>query len=428
MDNSPIKFHQWEPPTRLGGLAIAGIVAKSGDFDCLLKKATAYRKKPGEFSGERPLYTAPSIKRFGEKPKYPIVESHDQGILIGKPKGQRSEVDTGTVSIGSPPKEKKQKTVPKSRFEMPEAHYEPKTDMPTVSIGSPTVGYHKTQKAVGESSVNIGHGGPGVGSVATKEKPKASLGDILNPSVKPKPSFDQKRPKQPSTSGFKMPSIGSKDLSPGKTILSSPKMMAEGAQWDAAIKQAKTKAAAQQRETWESSNPKQQKMLQAAGMKPQKVTAETPERFTGKQAKMLAAGGVGTTGSKKTGFELGEGSPKGPDAGGGESKPAKPEKKAPISTLGPNILGNYGTGYAIGQQAAQMAGPATTVAIGTHRLAGAAHGLMAPPSPHESARMQREAYQQRAEQIRRLPAPSPESSQSALKALDILNGMIKAAQ
>ena len=307
-------------------------------------------------------------------------------------------------------------------------------------------------------------------SAEKKQEAPGNLKQVLDPHMGKQRAESLKKPKaQAPTAQFKMPDIGThsvaekpvsieqaiKQAKPSeagkwrehhvtieqpaaaRATIQGPEHRAEQAEWEKTIKQAKTREAGKERQAYAEASPQQQKMLKRAGMRPGKVTAETPEAFTPKQAKMLEAGGVAVegSGSKREGFRLAEGEGKGPgtgtgegkgpDAGGGKTAVIKPEeskkKHAWTEIAGPNVLGNYGTGFAIGQQAATEAGPMTTTAIGTHRLAGAAHGLMTPPTRHEQARMDREAYQQRAEMIRRTPAPSP---QSAMKSHQILDSMI----
>jgi len=92
----------------------------------------------------------------------------------------------------------------------------------------------------------------------------------------------------------------------------------------------------------------------------------------------------------------------GAGVGGGRTGAAPQLSARAKRAMGPNILGNFGTGYQIGLQGGTLGGGAATAAMLAHKVMGAAHGVASHPSPQERGRSDRDAYQQRAEMLRRM--------------------------
>ena len=240
---------------------------------------------------------------------------------------------------------------------------------------------------------------PTSGVISSSKPSSSSSGSLVDPfgepmssrltegpgAARPKPTIHMPGSEKPA--GGKIETVSS-----GSTPKST--MTADELQWNAAISSAK------QREGKVAQNEAESRPLDfkpGTTQKPassQKPLVSRPETapMSSQQNKMMAAADGG---SKK-----GEGKP---SAGGTQEGARKPGR-------GPNVLGSFGTGYQIGIQG----DPAATVSLVGHRAAGAAHGLLSPSTDHEQGRMQREAYQQRAEMLRQSSQQSQSSMQRSL--------------
>jgi hypothetical protein len=83
----------------------------------------------------------------------------------------------------------------------------------------------------------------------------------------------------------------------------------------------------------------------------------------------------------------------------GEMGKIKQSRERAATPGGPNVLGNFGFGYQIGLTAGSPEGPAAASGMAAHKVMGGVHGMM-QTQDSDRDRMHREAYSQRAEQLR----------------------------
>lgn len=91
-------------------------------------------------------------------------------------------------------------------------------------------------------------------------------------------------------------------------------------------------------------------------------------------------------------------------AEGGKPEGAKPPQKPKIDKAGPNILGAYHFGQALGMAASTQAGGAAITRMLAGRAVSGVHGFLnrKTPADYEAARGQREAQLQRQQELRRM--------------------------
>lgn len=117
-------------------------------------------------------------------------------------------------------------------------------------------------------------------------------------------------------------------------------------------------------------------------------------------------------------------SPAGPAAGaaapsgGGKTGQDQPSRTASASrTMGPNILGSFGQGIAIGQLATSPMGVSQQIGIATGAVAAKIHGI-AQPQDSDRDRAHRDAYQQRMEQLHMMRREA--ETQSSMKSVPLV--------
>ena len=106
-----------------------------------------------------------------------------------------------------------------------------------------------------------------------------------------------------------------------------------------------------------------------------------------------------------------------PVVGGKELAGGKGPRAARVA--GPNIMGSFGLGVALGQTAASQMGAAHTLGLVGGAVAGKVHGVMQPQDSDRDRQM-RDAYQQRAEQLLIMRRQAGESQASMGKAVPLV--------
>lgn len=365
----PRAFRQWSPPTVIGGRAVAGILSKA-DPPGFHMPSVRRDKASQAMSG-----TSMPTVGVSDAPK-PKTPTSSQPSLFQKPSpgSKMPSVSAQSAGMASPPSPTQQK-------QQVQAH------RPIEKPGSPQLemfAQHGAKKQAEAGHVPGEHG-----------QVEMRFGGAFD-------SRSKSPPKPP-----KVETIGQH----------SDRMAKENAQWDQKIGQAKTREQisdlkaktadlrdktaqikdkqAQQKQiasNYASASPDQRKMLDQGGLRPKPEDMPSPP----------SAGGTGTP-AKPSGLS------------GAKPTVAPQGPKA----AGPNVLGNLGFGYGIGSNVGAMGGPAAATSMIAHRGAAVAHGAMQPQGTQvrDSGRLQREAYQQRAEMLRRTPITSATKALQAFNAL-----------
>jgi len=389
----PILFRQVSPLTRHGGCAVSGL--SLGLFIRVPDRSKAIKAVPIIGEQKTPKETPSLVGPKGESLAKPVVPTKDvrassQPKLFG-PSGQQVHAEPSKPSPfeGSTPKPKLSGNIiqpgagakPSGPL-VTSPHPSTQTSGPLVSPTGQPVSSRLTE-------------GPG----AARPKPT-----ILSPSSGSKPAAGPLV--TPSGGGGARSSTSAEDVEWGSKISAAKQKLATAQENEARSRpldfkpraqeggpapQTPTQEAQAATAAHEGATPEQKKMLAAGGVVPPKATPESGPLTPQQQKLMEAADGGGKPGE-------------------GDQKPGETKKKKPGK--GPNILGNFGTGYQIGVQN----DPSATVSLLGHRAAAWAHGALAPSTPQEQARMQREAYQQRAEMLRQNSQQTQSAMQRSLAA------------
>lgn len=409
----PRAFRQWSPPTILGGRAIAGLLSKA--------------EEKTSFSMPSVRTSAPVAMHGSSMPTVSAPKSSPAQPSLHKPSAPGSQMPTVSAPKGSG-------LVPKPSASQQKQQV--RANRPVEKPGSKQTEMFAMHGAKQQAAA---------GKTGQHGQTEMSFGG----------AFESRSKKPPATPKFE--TIGQHEDRTAK----------ENQAWDTKIKQAKAGAAqADARQKWEQGQRTQhqqglktaqdmsstyagagsggKKMMEAAGIAPR---ANTPSGRREPSKLQQAAGAVSNVantltspvrgavskvvGGAKRAVQAvrGAGNPVGQEtgsSGGGATVATRPASGPQSRIAGPNIAGNTGFGMAVGQTSGDVGGPAAATSMGYQRLAGAAHGITNAPSRQDAGRMQREAYQQRAEMVRRMP--TPEATQSAIKALRVFNAMTPAVR